>query len=38
MPHQIAASVTRAVTKEDDGLQMLSAFTDHWPARTLRIT
>jgi transketolase len=38
MPHQIAASVTKAVTKEDDGLEMISALADHWPARTLRIT
>jgi hypothetical protein len=38
MPHQIAASVTKAVTNEDDGLQMISALADHWPAKTLRIT
>jgi transketolase len=38
MPHQIAASVTKALTKEDGGLQMIDALADHWPERTLRIT
>jgi transketolase len=39
MPHQIAASVTKAVTKEEDGgLKMINTLADHWPERTLRIT